>query len=88
MPPEVREMLEAASPHAAERLIQALDAEKYVGLDARAVPDWKARAVAAEALFDRLYGKPAQAITGDDGGPLKIDFLAIAEKLRKAGEGG
>ncbi len=80
-------MLEAASPHAAERLIQALDAEKYVGLDARAVPDWKARAVAADALFDRLYGKPAQSITGEDGGPLKVDFAAIVEKFRKAVDG-
>ena len=76
-------MLEAATPHAAKRLIEALDAERYVGLDGHAVPDWKARTLAAETLLSRLYGKPAQAITSEDGGPLRIDFAGLVEKLKK-----
>jgi hypothetical protein len=32
---------------------------------------------AAQALLDRGYGKPAQAITGEDGGPLKIEINIV-----------
>lgn len=65
--PEVIEVLQAATPAAAKRLVEGLDAMKYVGMDAREVPDWRERREYVCALFDRLYGKPAQSITGKDG---------------------
>ncbi len=70
-------MLEAATVHAAGRLIEALDALKYVGIDGHAVPDWKARSMAADALFDRLYGKPAQAITGENGAAISFGVVLL-----------
>jgi len=90
MPPEIREMLEAASPDAVKRLVEALDATKPVvvfqGKDAGStvehVDDFDLRVKAAEIILNRLYGKPAQAITGDDGGPLKVD-LGVVDMLRK-----
>jgi hypothetical protein len=33
-----------------------------------------ARVAAASALLDRGFGKPAQAITGEGGGAVKIEF--------------
>jgi hypothetical protein len=45
----------------------------------------KASVAAANALLDRAWGKPAQAITGKDGGPLDVNVNevrgAIAGKL-------
>lgn len=35
----------------------------------------KASVAAAVALLDRGYGKPTQAITGDGGGPVVIEWL-------------
>ena len=37
-------------------------------------PD-RTRVAAAEALLDRAWGRPAQAITGEDGGALEIRFV-------------
>src|SRR3990167_3906145 len=31
-----------------------------------------ARLGAAQAIIDRGYGKPAQAVTGEDGGPIRV----------------
>jgi hypothetical protein len=45
------------------------------------------RIVAANALLDRAHGRPAQAITGEDGKPLQIDasagLLELFEGLAK-----
>jgi hypothetical protein len=35
--------------------------------------DWRDRNTAAGMLLDRIEGKPIQAITGDDGGPLRFE---------------
>ncbi len=73
MPTQVREMFEAATPAAAKRLIEALDAKRTIvvgnGKDAftAEVDDHDIRMKAANAIIDRLYGKPSQAITSDDG---------------------
>src|SRR3990167_6931946 len=32
-----------------------------------------ARLAAAHSIIDRVYGKPAQAVTGEDGGPIRIE---------------
>lgn len=46
--------------------------------------DGRTRVAAAQALLDRAWGKPSQAITGDDGGPVKIDASAgLYETLKK-----
>jgi hypothetical protein len=38
-----------------------------------------ARVQAAQALLDRGWGKPTQAITGADGGPLTIEIVRFAD---------
>lgn len=38
--------------------------------------DWKDRNMAAGMLLDRTEGKPIQAISGDDGGPLRLEVSA------------
>ena len=38
-----------------------------------------ARCMAAQALLDRGWGKPAQAITGEDGGELKITIRQLVD---------
>ena len=96
LPEPVREMLEAKTEHAAERLIEALDAERAVvvpgGRDVPSsiemVPDYDMRLKASSALFDRLYGKPSQAITGEDVGPRKVDASAGLLEALKRMEGG
>lgn len=76
MSPQVREMLEAATPLAAKALIDAVAA-----CDKDGDPDHDMRVKAANAIFDRIHGKPAQAITGEDGGPLVIG-LDVWESLQ------
>lgn len=39
----------------------------------------KARAAAANALLDRGYGKPVQAVTGEDGGPVQVVIQRFSE---------
>ena len=34
---------------------------------------------AARELFDRLWGKAPQAITGEDGGPIKMEMVKFSE---------
>jgi hypothetical protein len=77
--PEVREMLTAATPDAARRLIDALDATD--GDE----PDHDMRVKAANAILDRVYGKPTQAIAGEDGEPLRID-IGVVDILKKLAE--
>jgi len=85
---DVRDMLEAATPKAAQRLIEALDATKtitvWVGKDQQEteqVDDYDLRIKAANAVLDRIHGKPAQAITNDDGSPLIPGARALHERL-------
>lgn len=72
-------MLAAATPAAAQRLIDALDA-----LDG-SEPDHDLRIKAANAILDRVYGRPVQAVAGEDGGGIRID-VGIVEILRKLAE--
>jgi len=34
-----------------------------------------ARVAAAQAIFDRVYGKPIQAVGGPDGGPIQVQMI-------------
>lgn len=56
----VRDLARAHTERAIQALVDALD-------------DERTRVAAATALLDRGYGKPAQAITGEDGeGPVQM----------------
>lgn len=72
--------------------IEALGAEKPVvvsdgaesGSHIEYVVDHDVRIKAANALADRGYGRPAQAITGEDGGPVQVDGSAgLLEALKR-----
>lgn len=51
LPPDVRMALTKAVPKATKRLVQLLDD-----------PDGRLRLAAAEVIYNRLYGKPVQAV--------------------------
>ncbi len=88
-------MLGDAAPRAILALVAALDAERAIVVgngptaSVEMVPDHGERIKAANALLDRRYGKPNQAITGEDGGPLQVDgdlfgiISALAARLPK-----
>lgn len=44
--------------------------------------EWKDRIHAAGILLDRTEGKAIQAITGDDGGPLKVQTADVLAALK------
>src|SRR5262245_28553960 len=81
--PEVIEMLKCATVKAARRAIEALDAERTfvvgTGQNSRleTAPDHDMRLKAYNAIFDRLYGKPSQAVTGEDGGPVNLGLVFL-----------
>jgi hypothetical protein len=78
--PKVREMLEAATPDAAKRLIEALDAtvvEHYLGQEVGTYVDHRTRIMAAEAILNRLHGKPAQAVTDGEGKAVKLGVVIL-----------
>jgi hypothetical protein len=39
--------------------------------------EWRDRISAAKELLDRIEGKPAQALTGGDGGPLQVGVIVL-----------
>lgn len=69
-------MLQALTPKVIQRWAEGLDAERPVvvgnGPHARMemVPDHGERRQSGKQIWEALYGKPAQEITGNDGGPL------------------
>jgi hypothetical protein len=69
MPPEIRAILEAATPKAAQRLVEGLDAVSYT-MGGDEYPNYKERREYLCALYDRLYGKPVQALANDEDSPL------------------
>lgn len=79
MPEAELTMLGEAWPKAVRRLIEGLDAVKYVGMMAREVPDWKERRETACEIRDTLYGKPSQAITDADGGPVRMGLIFLPQ---------
>lgn len=88
LPDEIREMLAAKTSHAAQRLIDALDATKvvhYLGQEVGKYTDHEMRTKAALAIFERLYGKTPQAIVteDEDGNPqaaVGLIFLPVGSK--------
>lgn len=91
---DVRQMLVEATPKAARRVIEALDAERAVvvgnGPSARVemIPDHDVRIKAYDAIMNRIHGKPSQEITGNDGGPLIGSLVPdMMENLKKLAGG-
>jgi len=79
----VRKLCRAKTEEAVRALVEALEAKTEDG-----AANHEVRIKAANALLDRGYGKPAQAVTGEDGGPIKVDSSAgLLEALKRlAGE--
>ncbi len=67
---DVRELAKQHTAKAIERLVHWLESDNA-----------KASVAAASALLDRAWGKPPQALTGDDGGPVKIIMVRGDDKL-------
>lgn len=78
-------MLGEAWPKAIRRLVEGLDAMQYVGMGGRAEPHWKERRAAACDIRDTLFGKPAQAITDGDGGPIRMGLIFLPPTKPDAG---
>lgn len=72
LPAELKAALEGASARAAEVFAESLEATKGIVLGRGAeasvefVPDNDLRLRAAEAILNRLYGRPAQAVFAED----------------------
>jgi hypothetical protein len=68
---EFQDWLEAeAYPEAKKALLDLLSSDNA-----------KAKAFGVREVYDRLFGKPPQAITGDDGGPLRVEHGLDLSKL-------
>lgn len=88
---EVRDILKAATKPAAEKLVKGLEATKHVtvgfGKEAflEEVPDFDMQVKCANHILDRVAGKPAQAITGEEGGPVEVsgseELIAALKRL-------
>lgn len=57
---EIKELARSHSKEAFERIVEFTKSQ-----------DEKIAFPACKEVLDRAYGKPAQALTGEDGGPLK-----------------
>lgn len=91
----VLELLWDATPKAAQRIIEALDAMKTVVIpggkgepaDHMEVDDWDTRLKAVNILWDRRYGKPVQTIASDEENPFELRVGSdLVESLKKLGE--
>lgn len=62
LPPDVKAQAREHTPRAIATLVACLDDD-----------NGKTRVAAAVALLDRGWGRPAQAITGAEGGPVMVE---------------
>lgn len=58
---EVKSLARATGPEAIDKLVELMRGD-----------DRRTALAAAQALLDRGFGKPAQAITGEEGGPVEM----------------
>lgn len=68
---DVRTLAQKHTRQAIETLVKLLNARSEM-----------VRTVAANSLLDRAVGRPAQAITGPDGGPIQLEAVRVAEEVR------
>jgi hypothetical protein len=58
-----------------------------IALDDSGLTETKDRIAAIKEWHDRAYGRPAQAITGEDGGPIAVDNSSgLLEALKRLAE--
>lgn len=81
-------MLKAASPLAAKRLIEALDAVKYIAGSGRFEPDWDLRVIAADKILDRSMGKPDSVLKMKDEDGNEVRPCVIVLPAQNEGEAG
>lgn len=62
VPPEVKALLKQHGPEAVKRIVELM-----------ASGDEKVALAAANSIADRAYGKAAQPVIGEDGGPIQVD---------------
>ena len=78
-----RTLLADAEVPAIKALIDGLKATKVVVVDGKSLdtehPDHAERRNCANALLDRRLGKPAQSITGEDGGPIQVEGVDLRQ---------
>jgi hypothetical protein len=73
VPQEVKDMLHAATPKAAQTLIAAMDAT-----DAEGLPDWPMRTKAADAILNKTVGKTT-VLTTEDGKPTRMGLIFLPQ---------
>lgn len=77
--------LEASA--AKKRIIELVSArvdDLFAELLRQALPDeGKGDIVAIKELLDRAYGKPSQAITGENGGAIELNVTGVEITVRK-----
>ena len=72
----LRDLCQQHAPDAVQTLVDCLDDE-----------DGRVRVAAANALLDRGYGKPVQALTDGEGKPLRVGVVILpAENVAVVGE--
>lgn len=67
---------------------KALGKAKQALLDCLEHPDGKVQMMAVREVNDRLFGKPKQIVTGEDGGPIPIADIGLLALLQKLGGDG
>ena len=83
MASDVREMFKDSTPLAAKKIIDCLEATKFITTKdgMQEVPDRKLQVECANHILDRVAGRPAQTILGDEESPLRVN---VAEDLVNA----
>lgn len=70
--------------HGARMLVECMtSATKLVGQSLTEHPDWRERRGAFETIRDTVFGRPAQAITNEDGSPLFSGGGEILDALQR-----
>lgn len=64
---EVKELARAHTVEAITTLVEMM----------RGASSERVRVAAADSLLDRAHGRPAQAVTGEDGGPIKAILQVV-----------
>lgn len=78
VPPHIKEMARALTEEAINTAAEIMRNPQETG---------SARMTAVNAILDRAYGKPAQAITGEDGeGPVELSLMVAFVKGREPGK--
>lgn len=70
-PLEIKSLARAHTMKAIQTLVDVMEHPKTPAAS---------RVMASQALLDRGWGKAAQVLTGEEGGPLKIELVKYSDK--------